>query len=168
MQGDIINKNSIEYVLGEILCNNKLTISTAESCTGGMVSAKLISYPGISASFLEGAVTYSNEAKMKRLGVRKETLDTYGAVSEETAREMVEGIAKESCSNTAIATTGIAGPGGGTKEKPVGLVYIAVHVNNNTIIEKCNFSGNREEVRTLATNHALKMLKIELENQGYK
>ena len=168
MQGDIINKNSIEYVLGEILCNNKLTISTAESCTGGMVSAKLISYPGISASFLEGTVTYSNEAKMKRLGVRKETLDTYGAVSEETAREMVEGIAKESCSNTAIATTGIAGPGGGTKEKPVGLVYIAVHVNNNTIIEKCNFSGNREEVRTLATNHALKMLKIELENQGYK
>lgn len=168
MQGDIINKNSIEYVLGEILCNNKLTISTAESCTGGMVSAKLISYPGISASFLEGAVTYSNEAKMKRLGVRKETLDTYGAVSEETAREMVEGIAKESCSNTSIATTGIAGPGGGTNEKPVGLVYIAVHVNNNTIIEKCNFSGNREEVRTLATNHALKMLKIELENQGYK
>ena len=168
MQGDIINKNSIEYVLGEILCNNKLTISTAESCTGGMVSAKLISYPGISASFLEGAVTYSNEAKMKRLGVRKETLDTYGAVSEETAREMAEGIAKESCSNTSIATTGIAGPGGGTKEKPVGLVYIAVHVNNNTIIEKCNFSGNREEVRVSATNHALKMLKIELENQGYK
>ena len=168
MQGDIINKNSIECVLGEILCNNKLTISTAESCTGGMVSAKLISYPGISASFLEGAITYSNEAKMKRLGVRKETLDTYGAVSEETAREMAEGIAKESCSNTSIATTGIAGPGGGTKEKPVGLVYIAVHVNNNTIIEKCNFSGNREEVRVSATNHALKMLKIELENQGYK
>lgn len=168
MQRDIINENSIEYVLGEILCNNKLTISTAESCTGGMVAAKLISYPGISASFLEGAVTYSNEAKIKRLGVRKETLDAYGAVSKETAREMAEGIAKESCSNTSIATTGIAGPGGGTNEKPVGLVYIAVHVNNNTIIEKCNFSGNREEVRTLATNHALKMLKIELENQGYK
>ena len=168
MQGDIINKNSIECVLGEILCNNKLTISTAESCTGGMVAAKLISYPGISASFLEGAVTYSNEAKIKRLGVRKETLDAYGAVSKETAREMAEGIAKESCSNTSIATTGIAGPGGGTKEKPVGLVYIAVHVNNNTIIEKCNFSGNREEVRVSATNHALKMLKIELENQGYK
>ena len=105
---------------------------------------------------------------MKRLGVRKETLDTYGSVSEETAREMVEGIAKESCSNTSIATTGIAGPGGGTNEKPVGLVYIAVHVNNNTIIEKCNFSGNREEVRVSATNHALEMLKVELENQGYK
>ena len=162
------NENSIEYNLGKILCNNKLTISTAESCTGGMVAAKLISYPGISASFLEGAITYSNEAKMKRLGVRKETLDACGAVSEETAKEMAEGIAKVSSSNTSIATTGIAGPGGGTDEKPVGLVYIAVHVNNKTIIEKCNFSGNREEVRISATNHALKMLKVELENQGYK
>ena len=168
MQGDIINKDSIEYTLGEILCNNKLTISTAESCTGGMVAAKLISYPGISSAFLEGAVTYSNEAKIRRLGVKKETLDVYGAVIEETAREMVEGIAKESSSNTSIATTGIAGPGGGTNEKPVGLVYIAVHVNDNTTIEKCNFSGNREEVRVSATNYALKMLKIELENQGYK
>ena len=168
MQGDIINKDSIEYTLGEILCTNKLTISTAESCTGGMVAAKLISYPGISSAFLEGAVTYSNEAKIRRLGVKKETLDVYGAVSEETAREMVEGIAKESSSNTSIATTGIAGPGGGTNEKPVGLVYIAVHVNDNTTIEKCNFSGNREEVRVSATNYALKMLKIELENQGYK
>ena len=168
MQGDIINKDSIEYTLGEILCNNKLTISTAESCTGGMVAAKLISYPGISSAFLEGAVTYSNEAKIRRLGVKKETLDVYGAVSEETAREMVEGIAKESSSNTSIATTGIAGPGGGTNEKPVGLVYIAVHVNDNTTIEKCNFSGNREEVRVSATNYALKMLKIELENQGFK
>ena len=162
------NENSIEYNLGKILCNNKLTISTAESCTGGMVAAKLISYPGISVSFLEGAITYSNEAKMKRLGVRKETLDVYGAVSEETAREMAEGIAKVSSSNTSIATTGIAGPGGGTDEKPVGLVYIAVHVNNKTIIEKCNFSGNREEIRISATNHALKMLKVELENQNYK
>ena len=168
MQGDIINKDSIEYTLGEILCNNKLTISTAESCTGGLVAAKLISYPGISSAFLEGAVTYSNEAKIRRLGVKKETLDVYGAVSEETARETVEGIAKESSSNTSIATTGIAGPGGGTNEKPVGLVYIAVHVNDNTTIEKCNFSGNREEVRVSATNYALKMLKIELENQGYK
>lgn len=163
-----INEDSIEYNLGKMLCNNKLTISTAESCTGGMVAAKLISYPGISASFLEGAITYSNEAKMKRLGVRKETLDAHGAVSEETAREMAEGIAKVSSSNTSIATTGIAGPGGGRDEKPVGLVYIAVHVNNKTIIEKCNFSGNREEIRISATNYALKMLKVELEKQNYK
>ena len=161
-------EESIEYILGNILCNNKLTISTAESCTGGMVAAKLISYPGISSSFLEGAVTYSNEAKIKRLGVKKETLDRYGAVSKETAKEMVEGIAKESSSNTSIATTGIAGPGGGTKEKPVGLVYIAVHMNGYTKVEKCNFNGGREEVRMAATNYALEMLKNELIKNNYK
>lgn len=168
MKSEKSNENSIEYILGEILCKNELTISTAESCTGGMIAAKLISYPGISSSFLEGAITYSNEAKIKRLGVKKETLNDYGAVSKETAKEMVEGIAKESGSNTSIATTGIAGPGGGSNEKPVGLVYIAVHVNNNTIVEKCNFSGNREQVRASATDYALKMLKIELENQNYR
>ena len=162
MQDNIINENSIEYVLGEILCNNKLTISTAESCTGGMVAAKLISYPGISASFLEGAITYSNEAKMKRLGVRKETLDAYGAVSEETAKEMAEGIAKESCSNASIATTGIAGPGGGTNEKPVGLVYIGVYVEGKVIVNKYNFDGNREMVRKSATIAALNLLMDQL------
>ena len=93
------NESSIENIIGNILCNNNLTISTAESCTGGLVAAKLISYAGISSSFLEGAVTYSNEAKIKRLGVKKDTLEKYGAVSEETAREMAEGIAKESSSN---------------------------------------------------------------------
>ena len=165
---DISNENLIEYIVGDILCRNKLTISTAESCTGGMVAAKLISYPGISSSFLEGAVTYSNEAKMKRLGVNKRTLDNYGAVSEETAIEMAEGIAKESSSKVSISTTGIAGPGGGTDKKPVGLVYIAVHVNKVTKVEKCNFTGCREEVRISATNYALKMLKDELEKQNYK
>lgn len=161
-------QEKIEYVLGNILCNNKLTISTAESCTGGMIAAKLISYPGISSSFLEGVVTYSNESKIKRLGVNKETLEKYGAVSKETAKEMVEGIAKESCSNISIATTGIAGPGGGTEEKPVGLVYIALHINNFTKVEKCNFQGSREEVRTSATNYALEMLKNELIKNNYK
>ena len=92
------NESSIENIIGNILCNNNLTISTAESCTGGLVAAILISYEGI-----------SNEAKIKRLGVKKDTLEKYGAVSEETAREMAEGIAKESSSNASIATTGIAG-----------------------------------------------------------
>lgn len=93
------NQNSIENIIGNILCKNNITISTAESCTGGMVAAKLISYPGISSVFLEGAVTYSNEAKIKRLGVKEETLSKYGAVSEQTAKEMAEGIARESLSN---------------------------------------------------------------------
>ena len=95
-------------------------------------------------------------------------MDIYGAVSQETAKEMAEGIARESNSNVSIATTGIAGPGGGTSKKPVGLVYIAVHLNNKTIIEKCNFNGDREYVRTSATNYALQMFKRELENAGYR
>lgn len=161
------HEEKIEYFLGNILCNNKLTISTAESCTGGMIAAKLISYPGISSSFLEGVVTYSNEAKVRRLGVKRETLEEHGAVSKETAKEMVEGIAKESYSDISIATTGIAGPGGGSKEKPVGLVYVAVHINNSTKVEKCNFEGDREEVRIAATNYALEMLKTELIKHNY-
>lgn len=162
------NESSIENIIGNILCNNNLTISTAESCTGGLVAAKLISYAGISSSFLEGAVTYSNEAKIKRLGVKKDTLEKYGAVSEETAREMAEGIAKESSSNASIATTGIAGPGGGTKEKPVGLVYIAVHLNGKTKVYKCNFDGNRNEIRNLATNYAINMMIKELKDNNYR
>lgn len=159
----IIDKDEqIEYIVGKNLCNNGLTISTAESCTGGMIASKLISYPGISSVFLEGAVTYSNEAKMKRLGVNKETLDRYGAVSKETAREMVEGIAKESGSKISISTTGIAGPGGGTIEKPVGLVYISIHINGITKVKKYNFKGSREEIRTSATNTALTILNDEL------
>lgn len=165
---NIVNENSIQSTLGEILCRNKLTISTAESCTGGMISAKLISYPGISSVFLEGAVTYSNESKIKRLGVKKYTIDQYGAVSQETAREMVEGISKTSGSYVSVATTGIAGPGGGTDEKPVGLVYIATYIEGSTKIKKCKFDGTRDEIRALATNYALKMLKDELNNKGYK
>ncbi|ATD54037.1 nicotinamide-nucleotide amidohydrolase family protein [Clostridium chauvoei] len=159
------NKNNglaIEYALGEILCKNKLTISTAESCTGGLVAGKLISYPGISEVFKEGAITYSNEAKMKRLGVKAETLEKFGAVSEETAKEMAEGIAREAETDISVVTTGIAGPGGGTKEKPVGLVYIGIHIKGNTKVEKFNFNGNREEVREEAVLSALSMLKNEL------
>ena len=162
------NQNSIENIIGDILCKNNITISTAESCTGGMVAAKLISYPGISSVFLEGAVTYSNEAKIKRLGVKEETLSKYGAVSEQTAKEMAEGIARESLSNASIATTGIAGPSGATIEKPIGLVYIAIYLNGKTIVKKCSFSGDRNEVRTLATNYAINMMIKELKDNNYE
>ncbi|GAB6168544.1 competence/damage-inducible protein A [Clostridium carnis] len=154
---------SLENKVAEILCKSNLTIATAESCTGGMIASTLISYPGISEVFMEGVVTYSNEAKIKRLGVKKETLDKFGAVSKETAKEMVEGIAKEANTNTAIATTGIAGPGGGTEEKPVGLVYIGVYVNGNVKVKKFNFKGNRENIRSKATMYALNMLRKEIE-----
>lgn len=157
-----INNESIEFLLGKLLCERNLTISTAESCTGGMVAAKLISYPGISSVFLEGIITYSNESKLKRLGVRKDTLDEHGAVSKETAEEMARGIALTSGSKVSIATTGIAGPGGGTQEKPVGLVYIGVYVDGEVTIRKCNFIGNREEVRKAATISALNLLMKEI------
>ena len=134
-----------------------------ESCTGGLVAGKLISYPGISEVFKEGVVTYSNESKMKRLGVKEETLRGFGAVSEETAREMAEGIAREAKTDVSVVTTGIAGPGGGTKEKPVGLVYIGVYVKGKTQVKKFNFKGDRQQVREEAVLSALNMLKHNLE-----
>lgn len=152
----------IEYVVAELLIKNKFTVSTAESCTGGMVAEKLISYPGISEIYLEGSITYSNEAKIKRLGVKKETLDKYGAVSRETAEEMVQGISRVSGSKAAIATTGLAGPGGGTKEKPVGLVYIAIYLEGEIKVERFNFNGNRDEIRERATYKALDLLRKEI------
>lgn len=145
----------IEDVVGDLLINKKLTISTAESCTGGMIAARLINYPGISDAFLEGAVTYSNKAKMRTLNVKEETLASVGAVSEETAREMAEGIANRTGSDISVVTTGIAGPGGGTKEKPVGLVYIGVYYKGKVKAYRHVFTGNRQEVRTKATVEAL-------------
>ena len=153
---------SIETIVSEILIEKKLTISTAESCTGGLVSSTLINYPGISSVFIEGCVTYSNESKINRLGVNPSTLEIYGAVSEETAREMAEGIAKNFNTNVAISTTGIAGPGGGTNDKPVGLVYIGIYINGETSVNKYIFQGNRDEIRLGATKNALNDLRLKL------
>ena len=150
---------AIEDVVAKLLIEKNLTISTAESCTGGMIASTLINYPGISEVLLEGAVTYSNEAKHNRLGVKNETLDKYGAVSEETAREMAIGIAKTAGTDVSIVTTGIAGPGGGTEEKPVGLVYVGVYVQGEVTIQRCIFSGNRSRVRLQATITGLDMLR---------
>jgi len=155
-------ENSIETIVSKLLIKNKLTISIAESCTGGLVSSTFINYPGISSVFVEGCVTYSNESKINRLGVNPNTLDIYGAVSEETAIEMVEGIAKNFNTNVAISTTGIAGPGGGSIEKPIGLVYIGIYINGNTTVKKYIFNGNREEIRIQATKNAINDLRLRL------
>ena len=134
-----------------------LTISTAESCTGGMIASKLIEVPGISENFIEGIVSYSNEAKIKRLKVKKETLEKYGAVSEEVAREMLAGLKTD----IGISTTGIAGPGGGTKNKPVGLVYIGIKVKDEVKIFRRELKGDRNKIRQRAMMHALyNLLKI--------
>lgn len=155
---------TLEDVVCKLLLEKKLTISTAESCTGGMLAARIINYPGISQSFIEGAVTYSNKAKMQRLGVRKETLEKFGAVSEETAKEMAEGIAKTSGTNIGLSTTGVAGPDGGTPEKPVGLVYIGLYINGNVTVTHINRKGDRQTVRNRAVMTALDLLRRKLMN----
>ena len=149
----------IENTIYECLNSGEkpLTISIAESCTGGMIASKLIEVPGISENFIESIVSYSNEAKIKRLKVKKETLEKYGAVSEEVAREMLEGLKTD----VAISTTGIAGPGGGSKEKPVGLVYIGIRVKDEVKIFKRELKGDRNKIRQRAMMHALyNLLKI--------
>lgn len=156
------NDTSIEAVIGNLLMNKKLTLATTESCTGGLIASKLINYPGISSVFVEGAVTYSNEAKMRRLDVKPETLNRFGAVSEETAYEMAEGIAKTSGTNIGLSTTGVAGPGGGTPQKPVGLVYIGLYINGKVEVRKLQRPGTRDKVRKRATMYALDFLRREL------
>lgn len=153
---------SIEAVIANLLIKKDLTIATAESCTGGLIASKLINYPGVSSVFMEGAVTYSNAAKMRRLGVKPETLDKFGAVSKETAHEMAEGIAKTSGTNIGLSTTGVAGPGGGTPQKPVGLVYIGLYINGKVIVKKLESSGTRDKIRNRATMYALDLLRREL------
>lgn len=155
-------ETSIEEVVSKILVEHDLKIAVAESCTGGMVSANLINYPGISSVFMEGCVTYSNEAKMKSLGVKKETLDIYGAVSSECAKEMACGVAARYNTNVGIATTGIAGPGGGSDEKPVGLVYFGIYINGDVISKKYVFNGDRQQIRERATKTILNDLRLEL------
>ena len=157
-------ETSIEEVVSKMLVENNLKIAVAESCTGGMVSASLINYPGISSVFMEGCVTYSNEAKMKSLGVKKETLDVYGAVSDKCAKEMACGVAARYNTNVGIATTGIAGPDGGTDEKPVGLVYFGIYINGKVISKKYVFNGDRQGVRERATRTILNDLRLELLN----
>ncbi|ADK16950.1 MULTISPECIES: competence/damage-inducible protein A [Clostridium] len=158
------NDDTMEEVIGKLLINKELTISSAESCTGGLIAARLVNYPGISAVFKEGAVTYTNEAKMKRLGVKKDTLDKFTAVSSETAKEMAEGIAKTANTDIGIATTGVAGPGGGTYENPVGLVYIGLYINGKTYVKKCQYSGSRDVVRQRATMTALDLIRRHIIN----
>lgn len=135
---------SIEQELGQLLLEKKLTISTTESCTGGLVSSMLTDVSGSSEYVKLNFVTYSNEAKNKILGVSFDILDNYGAVSEQCAQAMVEGLHSITNSDVALATTGIAGPTGGTNEKPVGLMYIAVKYKNIVSIKEIRLSSNIE------------------------
>lgn len=145
------DNDRLEKKVVELLKKLNMNISTAESCTGGMLASKLIDVPGISEVFYEGIVSYSNEAKINRLGVRKEILDRYGAVSEEVAKEMVMGLTTD----VALSTTGIAGPDGGSEEKPVGLVYMGIRIKDKIYVEKRVFRGDRNKVRERTVSHTL-------------
>ncbi|MFD3155445.1 competence/damage-inducible protein A [Haloimpatiens sp. FM7330] len=162
-----VGDTDIESEVAKILIKNKLTLSTAESCTGGLLCGKFINYPGISSVLLEGAVTYSNEAKMRRLGVKKETLDIHGAVSSETAAEMAKGIAQAAGTDIGISTTGIAGPGGGTKEKPVGLVYVGLYIKGEIKTIKLQLNGERQRIRNHTVIKSIDWLRRELINKNY-
>src|SRR5689334_7927047 len=149
---DLANK------VGQVLKARNWTICAAESCTGGLVLSSLTDISGSSAYVLGGVVTYSNEAKMKFVGVQESTLATYGAVSEETAREMALGVQKAFGANVAISVTGIAGPGGGSAEKPVGLVYVGVLVEKELMVRRFVWKGDRLENKALSTVAALELV----------
>ncbi|MBD5096650.1 MAG: CinA family protein [Lachnospiraceae bacterium] len=134
-----------------ILREKGYTITTAESCTGGLISATLVNVAGASYVLNEAYVTYANSAKEKLIGVRHETLCEHGAVSEQTAYEMAKGAAKAASADCAIAVTGIAGPDGGTEDKPVGTVYAGYYVCGRIVVERYQFDGDRYEVRQQTT-----------------
>ena len=150
---------TLEKAVVDLLVANKLTVSTVESCTGGMLAARLINVPGITEVYKSGYITYSNKAKRKILGVKKGLLEKKGAVSEEVAKEMAKGAAVISKAEVAVSVTGIAGPGGGTEEKPVGLVYIACNVCGKTKVRKFNFRGNRAKIRETTVSSALILMR---------
>ena len=143
----------------KLLTKKKLTVSFAESCTGGLLASSITSFSGSSKVFNMGLVTYSNNAKVKLLKVPKKTITKYGAVSYETCLSMVKNLSKISRSNISISITGVAGPNGGTKEKPVGLVYIGLKKGSKTIVKKNLFkSKNRISIQKATVNQALKMI----------
>lgn len=155
-------KNSPEKEIVKILKKKKYSITCAESCTGGLLSGRLVSVPGVSDVYKMGFVTYANKAKRKLLGVKKKTLRKYGAVSEECAYEMAFGAAKAADADVAIAVTGIAGPDGGTADKPVGTVYIGCCIGKEACVRRYQFSGDRDVIRENSVTAALELLYSEL------
>jgi nicotinamide-nucleotide amidase len=148
----------VHEVVARKLIETKTTLAVAESCTGGLISHRLTEVPGISEVLLESVVTYSNESKMRRLGVDPELIRKHGAVSEEVARAMALGVARTSGADLGIAVTGIAGPGGGSEKKPAGLCYMAV----DDRVESRVFAGERSHVKERAAGYVLNMLRLRL------
>jgi len=157
-------KPSVESRIGEKLKVLGLTVATAESVTGGLIGSRLTDVAGSSAYFMGGVVAYSNDAKIKLLGVRHETLAEYGAVSEKTAREMAEGVRKSFGTDFGLAVTGIAGPGGATKEKPVGLMWLAISGREDSEARSIRLQGDRLQNKAGAAEQLLSLLKEHLDS----
>lgn len=153
------NDVTLEKAVVDLLAANKLTACTVESCTGGMLSARLINVPGVSEVFKSGYVTYSNKSKRRLLGIKKNLLMKHGAVSEQIAREMAKTAAALARTDVSVSTTGIAGPDGGTPEKPVGLVYIGCNVCGRITVKECHFHGSREKIRESTVAAALSLMR---------
>jgi nicotinamide-nucleotide amidase len=154
-----LDEEELEQTIIRELTERKKTLALAESCTGGAIANRLTNVPGASAVLLAGLVTYSNEAKRKFLGVRAESLAAHGAVSEAVAREMAEGARRETGADYALSVTGIAGPGGGSAEKPVGTVFIGLAGAGETVVEK-NFNPfDRETFKNVTSQQALDLLR---------
>lgn len=166
--GDVVygvDDDTLESVVVNLLIESGKTIATAESCTGGLIAERITSIPGASQVFLQGVVAYSNQSKIERLKVSKDTLAKYGAVSHQTAEEMVKGIIETSGADIGVAVTGIAGPGGGSKDKPVGLVYIGIGDKRGFLcVKKYNLLGDRKRVQQSSASLALDSIRRALLN----
>ncbi|WP_196604686.1 competence/damage-inducible protein A [Pectinatus haikarae] len=161
-----VDDEPMENVVGRLLAAKKITVSCAESCTGGLLTSRLTDIAGSSEYVMGSIVSYSNLVKVKHLHVPESILAEKGAVSEETARYMAEGVAKCMGTDIGVGITGIAGPGGATEQKPVGLVYISVTGDRGTYVVKNLFSGKREEIKYRATQKALNMIRLYLEDKS--
>jgi len=159
-EGDI----TLEEVVVKLLIEKGITIAVAESCTGGMISARIVNVPGVSKVFKEGIIAYSNESKIKRLNISEETLKKYGAVSKECALEMARNVAMISGADIGLSSTGIAGPEGGTSDKPVGLVYLGLYMNGVENYKELKLSGDRNRIRLYTTINALDFLRRHILN----
>lgn len=161
-----MNEVTLEEIVGRLLTGQKLTLGVAESCTGGLIAHRLTNVPGSSNYFLGGIVAYAYDVKERVLNVRHDTLYEHGAVSRETALEMARGARRLLGSDVAIAVTGIAGPSGGTPEKPVGLVYIALSARDFERCERYVWSGDRLQNKQQSSEAALRILRQYLEERG--
>jgi len=156
----------VERVVGRLLRERGLTMAVAESCTGGLIGDRLTDVPGSSQYFTGGAIVYSNAAKAAVLGVKKQTLEKWGAVSEQAVREMAAGVCRRFGTQVGVAVSGIAGPDGGSKAKPVGLVYICVMAGKRVMVERHLFRGGRRAVKEQSAGAALQLCRRLLEGRA--